>query len=66
MGWDKEGKRVSGLYMNQTPVVGLVTVSLVTYSGRVSHLVQLDEAVVVYGTTRDMVILYEDEVLSSV
>lgn len=60
--WDLEGKRVSGHYLNQFPVSGVVTLSRVKYGGKVAHYVDLDHPVKVFKSTRDKVILDHSDV----
>ena len=44
MGWNLEGMRVKGLYLDgNQPVSGKVTHSRVCYGGGVSHHIKLDE-----------------------
>jgi hypothetical protein len=57
MNWNLEGKRINGLYMGLFPVQGKVTLSRVKYGGEVSHHMELEEPVKVYGAVRDRVIL---------
>jgi len=57
MHWDLEGKRINGLYMGFIPVQGKVTLSRVQYGGEVSHHLELEEPIKVYGAVRDRVIL---------
>lgn len=62
MQWDLEGKRVSGYYLNQFPVSGVVTLSRVKLGGKVAHYVDLDQPVKVFSSTRDKVILGHSEI----
>ena len=55
--WNYEGMTVTGLYMGDFPVVGKVELSRVKYGGEVSHHVVLETPIVVYGATRERVIL---------
>jgi hypothetical protein len=55
--WVLEGLTVTGLYLDSIPVTGKITLSRVKYGGTVSHHVQLDKPVEVYGALRDTVIL---------
>jgi len=55
--WNLEGLKVSGMYMNEFPVTGVVELSRVMYGGRVSHHVILTTPIVVYNEIRDRVIL---------
>jgi hypothetical protein len=64
MSWDKEGQKVRGMYLHQFPVEGLVTMSRIKFGGNVSHLVTLDNPIMVYGAEREMVTLEDSEVLA--
>ena len=55
--WVLEGLTVTGLYLDDIPVQGVVSLSRVKYGGEVSHHVQLDKPIEVYGALRDIVIL---------
>jgi hypothetical protein len=55
--WVLEGLTVTGLYLDDIPVQGVVSLSRVKYGGEVSHHVQLDKPIEVYGALRDTVIL---------
>ena len=57
MQWNLEGQRVNGLYMGLFPISGTVDLSRVQYGGEVSHHIQLDEPIKVYGAVRDRIIL---------
>lgn len=61
--WNLEGMHISGLYMGSIPVSGKVWLSRVKYGGEVSHHINLDKPVEIYGTERDTVILNHSEVL---
>jgi len=60
--WNYENMWVSGKYMGEFPVSGVVELSRVAYGGGVKHHVVLDEPIVVYGAERDRVILDHEEV----
>ena len=60
--WNLENCRVTGNYMGIAPVAGMVTESRVKYGGSVSHTVELDEPITVFGAVRDRVILDNWEV----
>ena len=62
--WDYEGLKVSGMYMDEFPVTGLVESSRVAYGGHVKHLLVLDEPIMVYGAMRDRVILDMSNILT--
>jgi hypothetical protein len=55
--WNLEGLEVSGMYMGEFPVTGVVELSRVQYGGEVSHHVVLTTPIVVYNAIRDRVIL---------
>jgi hypothetical protein len=58
MNWNLEGLHVTGLYMDEFPVAGLVTLSRVKYGGDVQHTVVLDEPIKIYGIdVRERVLL---------
>jgi hypothetical protein len=57
MMWNKEGQRVAGVYLGSYTVSGLVTESRVRYGGSVQHTVKLDEPVVVFGRSADVLLL---------
>jgi hypothetical protein len=56
MSWILEGKRVWCLYLGEFPCVGTVTNSRVKYGGKVSHTIQLETPLKVYGVTREVVL----------
>ena len=60
--WNLENCRVTGNYMGIAPVAGMVTESRVKYGGSVSHTVELDTPITVFGAVRDRVILDNWEV----
>lgn len=55
--WNYEGMTVTGKYLGEFPVSGVVELSRVAYGGRVKHTVVLNEPIMVYGAERDRVIL---------
>jgi len=58
MNWNLEGLHVTGLYMDEFPVAGLVTLSRVKYGGDIQHTVVLDEPIKIYGPeVRERVLL---------
>ena len=57
MNWNLEGMQVTGKYMGSIPVSGVVEISRVQYGGEVTHHIQLDFPITVYGAVRDRVIL---------
>ena len=60
--WHLEGLTVKGRYLDSIPVEGKVTLSRVKYGGKVAHHVTLNKPIVVYGATRDTVILDHDQI----
>jgi hypothetical protein len=52
-----DGKRVIGMYMGDIAVSGVVRLSRVAYGGCMSHHVDLDNPINVFGAVRDSVIL---------
>lgn len=58
-----DGRRVSGMYMGDAPVSGVVTSSRTQYRTMI-HYVDLDEPIEVYGATRHHVILEFKELVS--
>lgn len=62
MSWNLKGMQVFGTYMGDFPVSGKVTLSRVTYGGRVHHHIKLDSSINVYETKRDSVILEHSEI----
>jgi hypothetical protein len=63
MNWNLEGLHVTGLYMDEFPVAGLVTLSRVKYGGGVQHTVVLDEPIQVYSAMRERVLLDHENVV---
>ena len=57
-----DGRRVTGMYMSEYPVSGVVYLSRVKYGGGMSHHVTLNRPISVYGAVRDSVILDETEI----
>ena len=62
MGWNKDDSTIKGLYLSEYPVTGKVIESRVTYGGRVSYFVELNEPLYLFGTHRDHVIIDENQV----
>ena len=60
--WNLEGRTVTGNYMGEIPVEGVVTLSRVTYGGGINHHVDLNVPIDVYGAKRDSVILDHSEI----
>ena len=57
-----DGRRVTGMYMSEYPVSGIVRLSRVKYGGGIAHHVTLNKSITVYGAVRDSVILDENEI----
>lgn len=57
-----ERQRIIGMYMGDIAVSGVVDLSRVKYGGGMSHHIQLDNPITVYGQVRDRVILDAKEV----
>jgi len=55
--WNLENMIVSGQYMGEYPVTGKVTQSRVKYGGKISHHVELDTPLELFGELRNTVIL---------
>ena len=67
MSWNLEGLTIEANYMGSFPVKGKVEISRVKYGGEVSHHIVLETPIVVYGATRDHVIIenkYVERVMS--
>jgi hypothetical protein len=62
--WCLEGLTVSGLYLGSIPVKGKVDLSRVEYGGEVSHHVQLESPINIYGEMRERVILMHKHISS--
>ena len=63
MSWNLEGLKVTGMYMGEFPVTGLVELSRVKYGGGVQHTVVLDKPITVYSRIRDRVLLDQQDVV---
>jgi hypothetical protein len=61
--WDLEGLKVTGMYMGEFPVTGIVVLSRVKYGGGVQHTVVLDEPIQVYSAMRERVLLDHENVV---
>ena len=57
-----DGQRVIGMYMGDIAVSGTVRHSRVKYGGGMSHHVNLDNPITVYGAVRESLILEATEV----
>lgn len=64
MGWNKDDSTIKALYLSEYPVIGKVIESRVTYGGRVSYFVKLDEPLYLFGTHRDHVIIDENQLVA--
>lgn len=62
--WNLEGMNITGRYMGEFPITGKVRLSRVKYGGVVSHHIELDNPITVYGNVRDNVILNHFEIES--
>lgn len=60
--WDLEGKRVTGRYVGEVLVEGVVESSRVKYGGTVQHTVKLDQPVEIFGVVRERVLLDEGDI----
>ena len=63
MSWNLEGLKVTGMYMGEFPVTGLVELSRVKYGGGIQHTVVLDKPITVYSRIRDRVLLDHQDVV---
>lgn len=61
--WDRTDQRVTGKYLEEFDVAGVVQSSRVKYGGRVQHTVLLDSPVMVFGQVRDTVLLDEEDLV---
>ena len=55
--WNLENMIVSGQYMGEYPVTGKVRLSRVKYGGEISHHVELESPLELFGELRNTVIL---------
>jgi hypothetical protein len=62
MNWNLEGMKVEGTYLDQFKVRGRVTMSRVKYGGGVSHHIELDTPMTIYGLERDRLILDHQDI----
>lgn len=60
--WNLEGQHITGEYLGAYQVAGTVIHSRVKYGGGICHTVALDEPIVVFGATRDRVILDNSDI----
>jgi hypothetical protein len=65
MNWNKEGQRVSGVYLGAYTVTGVVQNSRVKYGGKVQHRVLLDQTVKVFGRDADELLLDDEELITT-
>ena len=63
MSWNLEGLHVTGMYMGEYQVSGLVELSRVKYGGGIQHTVVLDKPITVYSRIRDRVLLDQQDVV---
>jgi hypothetical protein len=63
--WNLEGMEVTGKYMGEFPVTGVVRESRVKYGGGICHHVILSSPVFIYDENRERVIL-EHEFIETV
>ena len=61
MSWNLEGNRVSGRYLNEYFFTGYVVESRVKYGGKVSNTIVLDEPIVVFGQTRERLLMDSEQ-----
>lgn len=62
--WNLDGMNVTAKYMGEFPITGKVRVSRVKYGGTVSHHIDLDTPISVYGSIRDSVIIDHSDIIS--
>jgi hypothetical protein len=55
--WDLTGFKVTGKYLDEITVTGRVRMSRVKFGGTVSHHIDLDKPMMIYGNLRDTVIV---------
>lgn len=69
-GWNKEGKKIAGLYMTMSnfPFVGIVIESRVGYgkNSPIHHTVKLNGPLMVYGELRETIIVSKGKDLFSI
>ena len=63
MSWNLEGLHVTGMYMGEYQVSGLVELSRVKYGGGVQHTVVLDKPLSLRWAVRDRVLLDQQDVI---
>ena len=63
MSWNLEQKTVTGRYLGQFPIVGTVVESRVKYGGKVCNTIVLEAPIVVFGSTRDRVLMDTEELI---
>lgn len=66
MDWNLEGRKVAGVYLGAYTVSGTVTDSRVKYGGKVQHTVKLDNPVMIFGRSADVLLLDNDELFPKV
>lgn len=60
--WNYENMQVTGKYLGDYPVIGVVELSRVAYGGEVKHTIVLNEPIFVHGSIRERVILNHSEI----
>lgn len=61
MGWDRTGQTIRGVYLNEFSYMGKVVDSRVKYGGDVQHTVELFSPIVVYGQSRNRLLINENQ-----
>lgn len=61
MSWDLTGKKVTGKYLKTFNISGTVVYSRVKFNGQVQNEVKLDTPIVVYGATRESVLMVTED-----
>jgi hypothetical protein len=64
MNWNYEGLSVTGTYLNEFTVTGIVQLSRVKYGGGVQHTILLDKPVEIYNQIRDRLLLDHRDIIS--
>ena len=57
MGWDLTGMTVWARYLDEYDICGRVESSRVKYGGEVQHTVVLTDPIVIYGESRDRLLI---------
>lgn len=61
--WNLDGMTVTANYMGEFPITGKVRLSRVKYGGVVSHHIDLDSPIEVYGSIRESVIIDHSDIV---